>query len=465
MKMDKRKFKILILFAICSFALISNGIQAQTLTLQGDTLSIVLLNSYLNFYGNGFAPDDSFAVSVETTKTDSILKQITTITDGKGFFSGSFLIDSSTFVPKVYFCRVRPLATSILNWNIAPSDSVLATATFSVGDPHLDEIVGDVIINENSESTTTNKVKLTLAGNYRGDPLGEVVVSNCICLLSSGYDPPTGGQSFSMCGSSEIHINWALNLSALPSSVSVYAKFYYRDADPSWSIYKTDDILYCVSPITVNAKVFLQGPYNPTSMQNELRTNNYIPLEQPYGECPWLYNGNECVTQVPANVVDWILVELRTDTAASTTVEIRAGFIKTDGTIVDLDGSSFLSFDSPPADYYIVLCHRNHLAVMSKSKITLCRSTPASWDFTTGMDQAYGSNPMVELESGVFGMYAGDADANGQVQNNDKNIFFWGSQTGQSGYLSADFNLNGEVQNNDKNIFCRPNLGHGSQVP
>ena len=64
----------------------------------------------------------------------------------------------------------------------------------------------------------------------------------------------------------------------------------------------------------------------------------------------------------------------------------------------------------------------------------------------------------------IYGLYAGDATANGQVQNDDKNED-WKTQTGTSGYKSADFNLNAQVQNDDKNEFWKNNVGKGTQVP
>ena len=114
----------------------------------------------------------------------------------------------------------------------------------------------------------------------------------------------------------------------------------------------------------------------------------------------------------------------------------------------------------------------NSLAKDGKSDYILTNQAPnrstssvASWDFTTGSGQYYGgATGAQELETDVWGMIAGDADGDGQVQNTDKNVE-WRSQVGQSGYKEADFNLNGQVQNDDKNLVWRYNVGRGSQVP
>ena len=83
---------------------------------------------------------------------------------------------------------------------------------------------------------------------------------------------------------------------------------------------------------------------------------------------------------------------------------------------------------------------------------------------TTGQNKAYGSLPFVELTTGVFGIPTGDANANGQIQNDDKN-YYWNNQAGLGGYKSADFNLNGQVQNDDKNDYWKQNVGKGTYVP
>ena len=74
----------------------------------------------------------------------------------------------------------------------------------------------------------------------------------------------------------------------------------------------------------------------------------------------------------------------------------RAAFIKSDGTIVDTDGTSPVQFTGlSDGDYYVVIRHRNHLAIMSASAIPLSSSS-ALYDFTTSQSQAYttGTDPM-----------------------------------------------------------------------
>jgi uncharacterized protein (TIGR02145 family) len=203
----------------------------------------------------------------------------------------------------------------------------------------------------------------------------------------------------------------------------------------------------------------------------QLNSNNYLPLAQPYNAPPWNYAGTEAVPTIPnADVVDWVLVELR-ETAgdASTaymdnTLATQAGFILTNGNIVSPDGTSPLQFTCTVTyKLYAVVYHRNHLAVLSKNELTNTAGN-YSYDFTAGAEQVYGgANGHKEVAPGTWAMIAGDGDANGQVNNADKNDV-WRPQSGGSGYKSGDFSMNGQVDNVDKNDLWKINSGKSSQV-
>ena len=160
--------------------------------------------------------------------------------------------------------------------------------------------------------------------------------------------------------------------------------------------------------------MFLEGPYNGSGMTTTLNTNNLIPLNSntAYSTTTYGYTAS-IVGSIPnATIVDWVLVELRTGTTSGTKVAARAGFLKSDGTIVDIDGTSPVLFTGLSAgNYYIVIRHRNHLAIMSSSAIALSSSS-LLYDFTTSQSQAYtsGTDPMVALSGGGFGMIAADAN-------------------------------------------------------
>lgn len=205
-----------------------------------------------------------------------------------------------------------------------------------------------------------------------------------------------------------------------------------------------------------NVKVFLQGSYSAGAMTTSLNSAGLIPFHHPYNDTLdiWNYTGSERIYNLPSDIVDWVLVELRTGTESSTTVSKRAALLKSDGSIVDLDGSSQVKFDRVvPGNYYIVVRHRNHLPIMSANPVSLGFTSSSLYDFSTAQTQAYGIEPMANLGGGVFGMCAGDANQDGYITSSDFNVFSPKFMGASSGYEDADWNLDGFVTSTDFNLF------------
>jgi len=224
--------------------------------------------------------------------------------------------------------------------------------------------------------------------------------------------------------------------------------------------------------IQVNLKVNLSGPYQNNEMTTTLNASGILPLDQPYNSLPWLYTGDESVTSFPnADIVDWVLVELRETTGdASTatpdkTIARQAGFLLKDGTVSGTDGPSNLIFNqSVSNNLYAIVWHRNHLGVMSSGPLQSIGNT-YSWDYSSGVNQAFGGpNGHQQLGAGIWGMVPGDGNADRQINNADK-VDVWKLQGGLSGYHAGDFNLDGQVNNQDKVDQWTPNGGRSCQVP
>lgn len=207
-------------------------------------------------------------------------------------------------------------------------------------------------------------------------------------------------------------------------------------------------------------KFFMEGPYSGGSMSTALNTGGFIPLTQPFNTSPWNYTGTESVASIPLGVVDWTLIELRSTT--TTVVARRAAFIKSDGSLVDLNGTSQLSFASVvPGNYYVVIYHRNHLAVMTANTVNLSNN-PTLYDLTLSQNQAYGTNPMQNLGTGVFGLYTGDTDGSGTVNASDRSGTW--NQRNLSGYYGRDVDLSGTVNAGDRSTVWN-NRNISTQVP
>ncbi len=225
-----------------------------------------------------------------------------------------------------------------------------------------------------------------------------------------------------------------------------------------------------IHTINLDIKVFLEGPFNGGDMDPDL--NAILPLDQPYNTPPFNYPGLEQVDEIPgADIIDWIWVELRDAPSAAeatggTMVAQAAGFIKSDGTITDTTGSNPLSFSLSITDsLYLVIHHRNHLSVMSSIALKEGIANSWSYDFTTSTNKAHGGSAgYKELVSGVYGLVAGDGNADGFIDQLDKTAE-WEGSAGYRQYHMADYNCDSQIDNIDKDDFWLPNIVFVGQVP
>jgi hypothetical protein len=207
--------------------------------------------------------------------------------------------------------------------------------------------------------------------------------------------------------------------------------------DAAWNEFFTNSVL-------VEAKLFLEGSYQSGgSMLTTVRDAGNVPLTSPYADDP------RTVSAIPSGVVDWVLVQLRSTTGGSA-LDSKSAFIRNDGKLVSDNGTT-LKFDMDAADgsYYIVVRHRNHLAAMSASAHALSKTGSTLYDFSTGAGKFHGGDAK-GLETGVVGLYSGDANGTGTVDANDRSAA-WNNRNA-TGYQSADCNLSGTVDANDRSI-------------
>ena len=223
--------------------------------------------------------------------------------------------------------------------------------------------------------------------------------------------------------------------------------------------------------IYVDIALFLEGPYSDLQMDPYPDVADF-PLNQPFNIQPWNYDGDESIASLPnPDIVDWVLVELRDapGDASSATEMIRAArkaaFLLSDGSIVDLDGISSLEFnDNIDNNLYVIVWHRNHLAIMSSIPLTESDET-YTYDFYSGMEKAYGGDKaQTPLGDNYFGMIGGDGNADGSVKINDYDSI-WIINSGNQGYKNIDYNIDNQIDNKDKNDILLKNLGTESQVP
>lgn len=119
--------------------------------------------------------------------------------------------------------------------------------------------------------------------------------------------------------------------------------------------------------VEIQASTFLQGPLGTSNsiMSTALNSSGLLGLTDPYGL-------GESVSSMPANIVDWVLVELRDATTPTIVLGQRAGLLRMDGTILDPnDNTDKLKFTGiSAATGHVLIKHRNHLGIMTNAPVS-----------------------------------------------------------------------------------------------
>ncbi len=232
-------------------------------------------------------------------------------------------------------------------------------------------------------------------------------------------------------------------------------------------------------PLRVNARVWLEGAYSPQTnrMRTDLNTlravlpgQSNFPAVQPYTNAPWGYAGGEgryyATGTYDDDVVDWVLVSLRSTPEVSSTFAQTAMLLHKDGSIHPVKPLPLS--DDTAGSFYVLIEHRTHIGAMSPVPVNVVNGVLA-YDFRA--QNTYGSPAQpaqIELEPGVWGLFSGDADQASDHPGYDINgadkIIFQIDNGDFYIYSPADFNMDGDVTGADKAIWIKNN-GIYSIVP
>lgn len=224
----------------------------------------------------------------------------------------------------------------------------------------------------------------------------------------------------------------------------------------------TDDSL--MNKVLLDLHVYLQGPFNGSSMNDQIRNAGNLPSGTPYGAGKFSNAGRgggevAATNAFDANgddsVVDWVFVWLKDANDPSMTLQTTAALLQKDGDIVGLDGISTLAMPGDSGNYHIGIGHRNHLSIRTAAALSLTESTPLAYDFSSAASQAYGTDPMAE-QSGIFLLWGGNTNENSNIRAtgppviNDYStiLSFLGSSTNVlfNQYTAKDVNMDGTVR-------------------
>ncbi len=238
--------------------------------------------------------------------------------------------------------------------------------------------------------------------------------------------------------------------------------------------------------IKLNVKVLLEGVYDATTgdmstaLGSERRllpgqtpsSPSAIPTSagQPYNIAPWNYQGTEGTgfddSSYSEDVVDWVLVSVRTDSNKASEIGQVAGLLMKDGVVLTMSQCAIETNETEPL--YVVIEHRNHMGVMSSIPIALSDSQ-INYDFSlqnsyTGLT----GSGQKEIAPGIWTMYSGDMNQFVDLQSYDINALdelYWENINGMfEAYTPADLNMDGSTDGIDK-MFWEENNGVSSRVP
>jgi len=247
--------------------------------------------------------------------------------------------------------------------------------------------------------------------------------------------------------------------------------------------------------VNIETYLFLEGAYNPQTgvMRTSLNDLGYLPGQQPstffgtptiagqpYNVGPWSHRGTEGIEYnhvtvgnakagYHPDVVDWVLLSLRSSSAKSSTVCRYAALLYKDGSVRIADNQHDCCQLDPSQSYYVVVEHRNHLMVMSHAPMPILNGT-VKYDFRVRDSyKGFFGVGQKQLPTGVYALYCGNGDqtstssAGTDVNVADKNIWVKGNGA-NSAYYFTDFDMNGDVNGLDKGVWL-DNNGKACDVP
>lgn len=183
-------------------------------------------------------------------------------------------------------------------------------------------------------------------------------------------------------------------------------------------------------------RVFLEGAYQDSGLKDPFRPEGLLPELHPYESTPWLQAWHRTTSYGPG--VEWILVTL---------IDDAANQVATYTDLVGSRGYAHVRFRNlAPGSYYVIVEHRNHIAVASDTLVDLT-SGFADHDFTTGSHSGLGGQK--ELGSHVYAMWAGDGNHDCQVAIADFASWLTDANVDVEQYADSDYSMNARVDPND----------------
>lgn len=420
------------------------GVYADTLVAANGCDSIITLNLSILPLAR-----DSISVSICAGETYTFGSQTLSVA---GIYSDTLLAVAANGCDSIITLEliVRPVSRDTINASICAGETyIFGSQTLSVAGTYVDTLI--------AANACDSIVVLNLIIN-------PVFQDTLVVSINEGSTYTFGGEILDSTGT------YVDSLSTLNGCDSIVVL--------ELTVIPTTGIL--------QLKVMLQGSLfntpSPGLMRDDLRSGNYLPLNDPYtssGNTKFSHFGagaaaSTTTTVLSTNagtddaIVDWVFVELRSAADAKVILETRAALLQRDGDVVSpVDGTSALRFMGLAGNsYFVAVKHRNHLGAMTAAPLTLT-TAGTTVDFTTMADAAVFNNSgfdgveMITVGS-VKALWAGNANADNKVKyqgsSNDNatilsQVLTHPGNTGGVynynsgfGYYGGDINMDGKVK-------------------
>lgn len=213
-------------------------------------------------------------------------------------------------------------------------------------------------------------------------------------------------------------------------------------------------------------KLFLEGALDPSTqlMADDLRTQNLIPVEEPYAALGYTHvyfpsgmqiQNPSVVLGVTGNdaIVDWVFYKVHHASDPTNVLVARSALLQRDGDIVDVDGVTPMQVDGfQLCNTVITVHHRNHLGIKNVPggiQFASLSNNLLLLDLSQTATNLAGNDP-VKVDNGIRSSWAGDASNDATISAVDRSTV-WNDRN-NAGYHLTDVNMDGVVNAIDRSL-------------
>ena len=316
-----------------------------------------------------------FQVALEDSFLNRIPDSLITFTalNGNGKFSNNLQLDSST---TDIFGIAEKLYTASTSLDVGSDSIVISYANTSYANTLIDTIILPLTAAPINSITLT---KISQSPSFDNDTIlveisAKDIFNNFVINSENYFVSNTGSNSLKLLESNDLSFNnnFVDTLSISDSLAGLFNLIVKLESDSL--IADTLNLSVEYSEKNIAIKMNLESAYDSLNNFMTLDLNSFIPLVSPYIE------SLDTATSVPDSVVDWVLVTLRKDIDPQipnpiTAIDFisKSGFLTKFGNIIDPKTLQSLAFTIPEDWYYVLVKHRNHLPIMSSSRVYLTK--------------------------------------------------------------------------------------------